>query len=366
MASVIAERLDPDCFARFLCATRTSPFPTFEERLEAAGVQMLTLRRTSPIALWTWRPLVELLRRERIDVLHAHKFGSNVWGTVIGRAARVPVVIAHEHSWSYEGQPLRRFLDREVVGRGADAFVAVSHADRRRMSEVEGVDPAVTRLIHNAVPPQKPSGKDVRVELGIAADAPVIGAVGQLREEKALDLLIAAVAPLAASFPDLAVLLVGAGPDEDALRAMARAAGLENVVRFLGLRDDVPDILAALDVAVSCSHREGTPLSVMEYMGSGLPVVATRVGGLPDLIESGVHGVLVPPGEELPLREAIADLLASPARRVEMGANARERQRAEFDLDGMVRRVEDLYHELFARTARARAEAWRPPARSYA
>ena len=359
MASTIAVRLDPARSERWLCSSRTSPVPTFEPELRGAGVQVLTLRRTSPAAVWAWRPLVELLRRERIDVLHAHKFGSNVWGTIVGRLARVPVVIAHEHSWSYEGQRVRRFLDREVVGRGADAFVAVSREDARRMAEIEGVDPKVIRFIPNGIPAQERRGTDVRAELGIAAGAPVIVAVGQLRSEKALELLIEAAGRLAPRHEGLTVLLPGRGPEEEALRAAA--AGLDGTVRFLGLRDDIPDVLAACDIAVCCSYREGSPLSVMEYMAAGLPVVATRVGGVPDLLDDGVHGLLVRPGDADGLETAIAELLADPARRARMGELARERQQAEFDLDAMVGHVQELYEQLFARTARARREGWRPP-----
>jgi len=268
-------------------------------------------------------------------------------------------VVAHEHSWSYEGQPLRRFLDREIVGRGADAFVAVSREDERRMAEIEGVHPEVIRFIPNGIPEQRRRGTDVRTELGIAPDAPVIGAVGQLREEKALDVLIDAAARLAPRMEGLTVLLPGVGPEEAALREAASA--LDGTVRFLGQRDDIPDVLAAMDVAVCCSHREGSPLSVMEYMAAGLPVVATRVGGVPDIIGDGEHGLLVAPGDAGALAAALEQLLGDPARREAMGARAAERQREEFDLDVMVGRVQALYEELFERTARARREGWKRP-----
>ena len=100
MAVTIALQLDPERFERILCATREVDAPSFAEELDAAGVRVLPLKRQSKWALWAWWPLIELLRREQIDVLHAHKFGSNVWGTVIGRLARVPVVLAHEQSWA--------------------------------------------------------------------------------------------------------------------------------------------------------------------------------------------------------------------------------------------------------------------------
>ena len=93
-------------------------------------MRVIGLKRTSARQVWAWWPLYRLLRRERVDVLHAHKFGSNLWGTIVGRLARVPVIVAHEHTWSYEGQPLRRFADRAVIARGSSAFVAVSREDR--------------------------------------------------------------------------------------------------------------------------------------------------------------------------------------------------------------------------------------------
>src|SRR5215207_1782571 len=197
MAVTIAMQLDPERFERILCATREVRGQSFAEELEAAGVRVLSLKRRSKGALWAWWPLVELLRRERIDVLHAHKFGSNVWGTVIGRVAGVPVLLAHEQSWasarfSTLGPRFRRFVDREVIGRGSHVFFAVSRADRRRMVDVEGVDPRRVCVMPNAIPRRGPGGRDVRAELGIPADAPLLATVCQLRPEKALDVLVGA------------------------------------------------------------------------------------------------------------------------------------------------------------------------------
>ena len=223
-------------------------------------------------------PLISYLRRERVDVIHAHKFGSNLWGSILGRLTRVPVVIAHEHSWSYAGQPLRRFLDREVIARGADVIVAVSRKDQRRMTEVEKIEPATIRFIPNGIAPPERSGHDLRAELGIADGAPVVATVGQLRPEKALGVLIEAAKHLVPRFPELRVLIVGHGPVEHELRRLVAEASLEHTVLFLGRRSDVPDVLDAIDVAVCCSDFEGSPLSVMEYMAAGRPVVATRVG----------------------------------------------------------------------------------------
>jgi L-malate glycosyltransferase len=371
MAVTIALRLDPTRFDRILCATREVPGPKFDLELREAGTRVISLERRSRAELSAWWPLVSLLRRERVDILHAHKFGSNVWGTVIGRLARVPVVIAHEQTWgpaefSPAGQSFRAFMDREVIGRGVDLFFAVSRADRRRMVQLEGVDGRRICVLPNAVPPVRPTGHDVRAEFGIAPGAAVVGTVCQLRPQKALDLLVSAAGHLRPEFPDLRVLIAGDGAERAQLEQQIRAEGLEETVLLLGTRTDVPDVIAAFDVAVCCSNYEGTPLSVMEYMGTGKPVVATRVGGVPELIEDGVHGLLCEVGDVTGLAAAVAELLRDPKRRARMGERGRERQGQEFDLDTAVRRVEELYELLYLHTERARREGWTPMPRGTA
>jgi glycosyltransferase involved in cell wall biosynthesis len=264
-----------------------------------------------------------------------------------GRIARVPVRLAHEHTWSYQGQPWRRFIDREIIARYADRFIAVSRADQRRMTDVERIDPARTLFIANGMPPFPPArGADVRTELGIDANAPVIGIVGVLRPQKAHHVLIRATASLVRTWPDLKLLVVGGGPERSRIEALVRELGLEHAVLLLGHRTDVADVLRALDVAVCCSDFEGSPLAVMEYMDAAVPIAATAVGGVPDLIEEGVHGLLVSPGDPAALERAIAELLSDRARALAMGLAARERRRGEFDIDTFIRTLERLYCEL--------------------
>jgi glycosyltransferase involved in cell wall biosynthesis len=360
LALQIALRLDPERFESTLCASRWPPPAAAEpaarharEELAAAGVRFLPLGRSRKADVWVWGKLERYLRRERVDVVHAHKFGSNIWGTLMGRLARVPVVLAHEHTWSYEGQPLRRLIDREVIARGADRFIAVSREDRRRMTDVEGIDPRRTMFLPNGVTSSAaPTGRDVRAELGIAAGAPVIGSVGVLRPQKALDVLLRATAELLPRMPELQLLLVGEGAERARLEALASELAIGDAVRFLGYRADVPDVLRAFDVAVSSSDFEGSPLAVMEYMDAALPVVATRVGGVPDLIDPGVHGLLVARRDHAALASAIAELLSDPDRRRTMGARAQQRRRSEFDIDVLVARLQELYVELLAARGR--------------
>lgn len=358
LAAEISTRLDPQRFASTLCVTRWSdPGPAASGGLsrrvradvEAAGVHFLGLQRRSPWDLPAWSPLVRLLRGGDVQIVHSHKFGSNAWGVVLGRLSRVPVVIAHEHTWSFTGGPLRGVIDRRLIAAGSDVIVACSQEDRRRMIERQRIAPARVRFVANGIDGRPPtSGRDMRAELGIARDARVVGSVGTLRAQKRFDVLLRAAADIAPRCPGLRVVLVGEGPERPRLEALAAELALGETLLMLGARDDVPDVLQALDVAVVSSDFEGSPLSVLEYMEAGLPVVATAVGGLPHMVGDGTHGILVPRRDPVALGEAIEGLLADPGRRRELGAAGRRRRRAEFDLSGMVAEIEQLYEQLYA------------------
>jgi glycosyltransferase involved in cell wall biosynthesis len=353
LAIELTRRLDPERFERTLFVTRWDP-RLHEAPVEAGvlasladgGVSVSGVERSGRLAPRAWQRLWRELRERRIDVVHAHKFGANVWGAVVGRLAGVPVVIAHEHSWAFEGSHARRLIDRHVVGRLADAVIAVSDEDRRRIVEIERVPEDKVRFIPTGMPPVPQVGPpgDVRAELGLG-EAPVIGSVCCIRPEKALPVLIRAAALLAPRFPGLQVVIAGDG-DSQELRDLAEELGVGDRVRLLGFRADVASVLAALDVAVNTSDREGSPLSIMEYMEAGLPVVATRVGGTPDLVAEGETGLLVEPRDPAGLADAIAGLLEDRERAREMGRRGRERRRSLFDLERMVADVEALYDEL--------------------
>ena len=354
VAVSLATRLDRRRFEPVVCVSRSSAWAPLREPLDRGGVPVVSLERGSRLAFWRWLPLLALLRRQRIDVVHAHMFGSNVAGTVLGRLAGVPVVVAHEHSWSFKGNRLRSALDRYLVGRGADVVIAVSAADRTRMIALERLPRDKVRLIPNRVPPLPPPQTDVRAELDVSVDAPVIGTLTVLRREKALDVLVEAARQLAPRFPGLKVLIAGTGPEEERLRSLIAARGLTDTVLLLGFRSNVADVLAALNVAVFSSDREGSPLAVIEAMAAGLPIVATSVGGIPELLRRDEDALLVPPRDPPALAEAVARLLEDPALRETLGKRAQERQRRLFDIEPTVRAFEDIYEELFRTSSRGR------------
>lgn len=358
LAQEIAMGLDRERFAPVFCVTRWEPRPEHQsglDQLDAANVPFVGLERRSRLDLAPWRRLLAFSRRHPIDILHTHKFGSNCWGAVLASRISARVFVAHEHTWSFEGQPQRRVLDRELIARRADAFVAVSTEDRRRMIEVEGIAASKVRFIPNGIstPPGPDPGHDFRAELGIGPDQPLVGTVATLRTQKALDVLVRASARLKETIPNVRVVIVG-GTDsrgnqvEERLKALIADLALTETVTMVGRRFDIPNVLDALDVAALSSDYEGSPLSVMEYMAACKPVVATRVGGVPDLIEDGVTGLLVEPQDPEGLSAALATVLRDPERAMAMGQAGHERRQREFSIESTTRHVEDLYSELHA------------------
>src|SRR4051794_5423531 len=344
----LATHLPNERFDVRLCTTRlTGGF--LERALDDADVPHFSLARRGRWDLVRFRDLHSYLRSERIDVLHSHMFGSNVWGTLVGSLARTPVIIAQEQTWSYEGQPIRKLLDGRLIARLSTKFVAVSTADQQRMIRLERVKPDKTVMIPNAfVPRPTAAGADLRAELGLGRDVPVIGTAVVHRPQKALRVMIDAFALLLDSRPQAHLVIAGRGPCTDAWERHAAERGLDGRVHFIGRRDDVPVVIDALDVAVLSSDFEGTPLFVFECMARDTPVVSTDVGGLPDVVDDGRTGLLVPRRDPESLAAALDWLLADAGRREAMAAAARERL-PEFSIERISARYAELYERLLAR-----------------
>jgi glycosyltransferase involved in cell wall biosynthesis len=348
VAASIAVRLDPDRFTRTLCVTRPSAGAELE-RVRAAGVHVLELDRGGRLALASWRRLARYLRAHPVDIFHSHKFGSNIWAASLKPLLPVPVLVTHEHSWAFTGDRVRLLLDRYVVGRAATVMIAVSDEDARRMVEVVRVPASKVVVVPNGVDVATPEDPGrLRRELGLPAAAKVVGFVGSLRPEKRVDLIVDAFARVRAERDDAHLVLVGAGPEEPALRQRVERHGLPGAVTFAGFRADATDLAAGFDVAVLASDREGVPLSLLEYMSLGRAIVATRVGGIPSVARNGDEALLVAPGDEAALAAAILRLVEDPGERERLGAAAQERQSADYSFAGTMRRIESLYDRLLS------------------
>lgn len=354
----LAKSLPRERFELLVCSTRRFEASVVAD-LSQAGIRHLHLGRRSKIDVHRFAGLIRLLRRESFDVLHAHMFGSNVWGTIIGRACGVPVIIAHEQTWSYEGDPLRRWIDGHLIGSLATRFVAVSNRDAERMVCLEGVPPAKVVMIPNAYVPH-PASPDIelRAQLGIGERTPLLAVVAMLRRQKALSVLLDAYPQIIAAVPDTHLVIAGDGECRGELERQAERLALTHRVHFVGRRDDVDAILRSADLAVLSSDFEGTPLVAYESLVNGTPMVATNVGGLPDIIEDGVNGRLVPPRDPDALASAIIELLRDPERRDRMAAAAAGKA-DELTIDAAGQRFAALYESLVASRARRNGSALR-------
>jgi glycosyltransferase involved in cell wall biosynthesis len=346
-AVALATHLPPDRFESWMCSTRFSE-PATIAQLQRQGVGHLAINRRGKFDLLSFWRLVRLLRRERFDVLHAHKFGSNLWGTIIGRACGVPVVLAQEHTWSYEGNPLRAWLDGHVIGRLATRFVAVSTADAKRMVSIEGVPPAKIVVIPAAVNVTRSSPgprANFRDELGIGPQTPLIAVAAVPRPQKALWVMVEALALVRRRGLDAHLAIAGEGPDLESLKQLAQALGVAKSAHFLGRRTDVESIIEAANVGALSSDYEGTPVFVAECVAAELPLVSTAVGGIQDLLEDGRTAILVPPRDPQALADGLARLIEDPSEGRRLAAAARV-QLADLTIEVIAERFGALYEAL--------------------
>jgi glycosyltransferase involved in cell wall biosynthesis len=231
----------------------------------------------------------------------------------------------------------RHRLERRAARRFGNV-VCVSDALRAHVTEEIGIPPAMTRTIANgvAVPPLAPKA-------AAAPGAARLITVGRLAAVKNFGMLIRAFAGLAVRWPRLELAIVGDGPERAGLETLAKQLGLADMVKFLGFRSDVDAQLARSDVFVLTSLSEGIPMAILEAMKSGLPVVATRVGGVPATVADGVTGTLVDSGDERALTRALASLIEHPESAVAMGVAGHARVEQEFSVDAMVSAYEATY-----------------------
>ncbi len=318
------------------------------QRLRALGVNVDVIAEADDeLAV---RELAAWLRREEIDLVHAHMYRAEVIGTRAAVAAGVPVIFATVHSSRVRSPEdvallagLTPMMDRLIVPSDA-----IAHKVR-----CEGREGARYAVIPNGVDlsrfttPAPPS--TVRAEFGIPASAPLVGVVARLEAEKGHRYLLDAWPAVLAAAPDAWLLIAGEGSEADALRLRARSLGIAQRVAFTGRREDISALTAELSVAVLPSLREAQGISILEAMARRVPVVASAVGGIPEVITSGVDGILVPPADAEALAAAISRLLADAQLRRRIGEAGYRTVAERYSIDAQVRRIEAVYDEELAR-----------------
>jgi len=293
-----------------------------------------------------------LLVREQFEIVHSHMFWSSLFASPIASACRVPVIVETLHgteAWR-KGWKANYIVDRATTP-FVLKYVAVCESDARFLENKKHVPAKKIAIIHNGVDTrrfsvQQDARNAIRHALGFTEADSVLIVVARLHPGKGHRVLLDAMRQLLHSYPKLKLICLGEGQGEPELRALCETFGLAHCVRLVGYQQNVPEWLAAADINVLPSFYEGLPLTILEAMASGLPTVASNVGGIPEAIEDGVSGLLVPPGDARRLAEALSLLLRDAAARVRIGHAAHACVLRSFVLDQQVSSTEKMYLEL--------------------
>ena len=333
------------------------PFESrFTDQLRALDVEVLITAMPEDPPWSSIQMAAALIKTRAIDVIHAHMNNAHVLAALAGKLTGKPVLSTIHGRTLYNA-------DLEVH-RAAGTYLSVVCAHTYYHALGLGVNPAQLTLI--------PSGVDIeqfrprqrthwlRQRLGIPADAPVAGFLGRLSWEKGPDVFLRAVLGTHQAVPDAHFVLTGEGPMLEQLQGFARQFGLADKVHFAGLQTDIPAVLSEYDLMVSSSHSEAMPLAILEAMACGVPVLATRAGGVPDLIQHGITGWMVGLNDYEALAREMMRLLRAPDVLQAMGQAARQRAVERFSLAERVNETEALLQRLAQPAAGARRIAAMP------
>lgn len=342
--SNLASSLDPDRYRAILCLFRPG---WIQERSEGRGVRTYVIP-THGMTDWRWAlQFKRLLRQERVDLIHAHEFDANVQGAFVAALSGIPLV-ATVHGKNYFWEKLRRRLAYRWVSRRA-TMVAVSQNLKEFIIEKVGISPDRLRVVYNGVDAlpycEEADVNQFRRELGLPENDQIVGVVGNLYPVKGHQYLIEGIPAVLQKCPNTSFVFAGRGQLETELKEQVQRLGLDKRVHFLGLRQDIPRILALLDVFVLPSLSEGLSMAILEAMIAGKPVVATQVGGNPELVLDGETGFLVPPRDSQALASSLVTLLTNKQQAVQFAEKGKRRAEGQFSLGTMVHAYQTLYDE---------------------
>lgn len=332
-----------------------------EEALRLPRTQVILLPELKhpirpPYDMATLAHLTKILRRHKIDLVHTHSSKAGIIGRVAGRIAGVPAIVHTIHGWSFNDyqRPLERkfFIGLErLTAKFTDRLIVVSATDIEKGLE-EGIGrPEQYQMVHCGIEIDKFQYTRINIrkkreELGILSGGPLIGMIACFKPQKAPLDFIRAAGIVNRQFPQANFLLVGDGILRPQIESWIAQMNLNSQVILSGWREDIPEILASIDMLVLSSLWEGLPRVFLQAMAAGKPIVATAVDGAREVILDGVNGYLVPPRQPEKLAGKIMELLAHPRRAKKMGMQGRKLLNSSFDIDYMVRQLEEIYLRL--------------------
>jgi glycosyltransferase involved in cell wall biosynthesis len=330
----LAEALRPAIETVFLSFAEGGRARPLLDEARRRGFEAIELRYNAPCLWHAAREVAEYVRRSGADVLCTNGYKPDVIGWLAARRAKVPVV-AIAHGWTAATWKVRlnEAIDRRVMRR-MDAVICVSEAQAVKVRQA-GVDPRRVHVIRNAVDPCASDNPDPSYRRQLEAffatpPARIVAGCGRLSPEKGFDVFIDAAARVAAQDAGAGFVLFGDGPLRAALQQQVRDRGLQGRFAFAGFRPDLNHFLPWCELLVLPSHTEGLPVVVLEALAAGVAVVATAVGGTPEVITDGIHGRLVPSGNAMTLVRCIREVLADDDMRLSLARTGRQRVRDEF------------------------------------
>lgn len=349
-----ARALDPRRFCLQVAFLKRIGGNPFEAPLRAQGIPCLGLEARNLRDLGALRRLVRLVRAGSIDLIHAHLTYASIFGLLAGRITGRPCLVTLHTAppkprWS---RPyLRERLLCGLIGRWAAGVVTVSESVRQAYAP--RLSASKLTVVHNGVEGEaftvaEGAREATRAALGLAPGTRAVLTVSVLRQGKGIDVLLRAAAEVGTLVPEAVFLVAGDGPSRLSLEAEARRAGLGERVRWLGFRRDVSALLAAADLFVLPSLDDAFPTALLEAMAAGRAAVAARTGGIPEIVDDGRTGRLVPPADARALARAVADLLLHAEERAAMGEAGRLRARGEFSSAAWVERLTAVYQHVLA------------------
>lgn len=320
----------------------------FWDRFSALGVPLHSLSFHHQVPLYVPR-LAWLCLTRRYDVIHTHLLAANVIAKPVAAVCGVRVRINHDHCNDKltDPRPWALSADR-VTNRFSTHVIAVSNSTRDFLVEKEGVPKSRTTTIHNGIDlekyqPRPEERARARERWNLPMDAFVVAGIGRLTYQKNFALFLEIAAEIVRRHPQAVFLLAGTGEDEAALKAQAETLGLGDRVRFLGYVGDMPALWPALDCLLLTSRYEGLPITILEAMACGVPMVASRLDGMIEILTDEHNADLVPPGEPAPYAERLSRLITDPALAARRAAAALATVRAGYSAPAMARAVESIY-----------------------
>ncbi len=326
-----------------------------------AGCRLYELPREHSFELRRVRRLAEILRAEKPDVVHGEQYNPGAYARLAGWMTGVPVKV-HAIRSAYPRIRKRYRIAEFFLRRITDAYMVNASAIKERTIAIHGIAPERIHVILNVydadasnTPARTPG--EVRRELSLPDDAPVIGIVASLEPEKNHALFVEFAARLHRDRPDVRFLVIGDGPRRAATDARVHELGLGDVIHFLGTRRDVPDLLQVLDVSVNCSVREGLCNAIIESIAAGVPVLASRVGGTPEIVTEGVQGELFTSNDVDGMLASFATLAGDLDGYRARSAGARAAFLSNLEGKRIARQMRDIYLDCLERRGRLPANA---------